>query len=84
MKPIFIITFGSGQLGGFGLYYHMEVEAPDEITARRIAGKAFEGHWCGIYKPEFNYPLKYGTQLLGRLVYENTDEYDTYYSAHKS
>lgn len=67
----FIVTFGSGQLGTLGLYHHVEVEAPDELTARRLAGQAFDGKWSGIYLESTKYPEKYGTGKLGRLIFSH-------------
>lgn len=79
----FIVTFGSGHLGTLGLYHHVIIEAPDEMKARRIAQKAFDGKWSSIYDGDNVYPIIYGTKSLGRLKYEDEYKDKIYWSSHR-
>lgn len=45
----FIVTFGSGHLGGFGTFFYLEVESQDEITAQERVHELFAGKWSMIY-----------------------------------
>ena len=74
---LFTITFGSGQLGGFGLYYHMTIEAPSELVARQVVNKMFDRAWSMIYLEGNDYAEKYGTRLLGHVIAENEYCYET-------
>jgi hypothetical protein len=73
----FIVTFGSGQLGGFGLHYHLEVSGPDEMTVRRVVSEMFDKKWGGIYAEPSNYVARYGTKCLGRVFIEDVYSWRT-------
>lgn len=76
----YIATFGSAHLGGFGLFYHLEIVARSEHAARAVLcdSDGFNRRWAGIYDAEqylagnngFDYQA---TQPLGKLLV--TDEY---------
>jgi hypothetical protein len=44
----FYVTFGPVHLGGFGDYYYLVVDAPDEMTARKGLNKQLHGGWSSI------------------------------------
>lgn len=73
MMNKYIGTFGSGHLGGLGLNYHVEIIAPDSMTARLILNAAFDGKWSGIYEESFDYPTKYHTTRLGILEFTSME-----------
>lgn len=62
----FFFTFGEGQFNGALANSYIEVEAPDEMTARKLVGTTFNGKWSGIYtESEFaGQPQEYGLRRL--------------------
>lgn len=71
MKLSWIVTFGSGHLGGFGLGYYLPVYTKDgyvdEMEVRRIVCSMFESKWSMLYSAE-EWKPEHGEKPLGIVL----------------